>query len=65
MTTKTKKFLKTRSGLVAASAITLIGPLKWQREHEIDYCNGSEPHSTVATWEAVEEFLGHEYEEQN
>ncbi len=55
--TKTKKFLKTRSGLLAASAIVLIGPLKWEREHEIDYHNGDEPHSTVASREAVEEFL--------
>jgi hypothetical protein len=55
-----QKFLETRSGLLAASAITLIGPLKWDREHEIDYHSGKEPHSTVATREAVEEFL---YEE--
>jgi hypothetical protein len=57
-----QKYLRTRSGLLAASAIVLIGPRKWEREYEIDYCNGSEPHSTVAGWQDVEEFLGHEYE---
>jgi hypothetical protein len=52
-----EQFLETRSGLLAASAIVLICPLKWEREHEIDYHNGDEPHSTVATREAVEEFI--------
>jgi len=55
--TKTKKFLQTRSGLLAAHAITMIGPVKWGREHEIDYASGSEPHSTVASREAVDDFL--------
>ena len=46
------------AGPLAASCITLSARSNGQREHEIDYHkNGDEPHSTVASREAVEEFL--------
>jgi hypothetical protein len=68
MTTKTKKFLQTRSGLLAAHAITMIGPLKTYRingdpqrphyVHEISYHVGNQAFETEAEAGYVDDFLG-------
>lgn len=55
-----KRYLETRSGKLFASAIVMITPHQsgTDRAFEIDYKHGTEPKTTYATREAVEEFLG-------
>ena len=54
-----KRYLETRSGKLFASAIVLITPHRagTDRAFEIDYKHGSEPKTTYATADAVEDFL--------
>jgi hypothetical protein len=53
-------FLETRSGLLAANAIVLIGGLCVRptgNYFEIDYNHGQEARSTIASEEDVQDFL--------
>lgn len=53
-------FIQTRSGLVNAAHVVLISGLCARptgNYHEIDYTHGTEVRRTMATEEAVEQFL--------